>query len=191
MTRPFAVATLSRSPTTTAMTLGLDLADSEEEACGHAHAEQISARPERTWIHRTLAAEIPVDLIPEVQARDERIAALEAALWGMIFHAANLEADLARADEWSTGAGRCSTLVRIGEDVAQCSRMASHTVCWSDRRRDCCDEHLVDSLRVSRTDGSDATDHPIVDGNLWQNHPLFSELEPRVQEAMRTHDQTC
>lgn len=190
MTRPFAVATLSRSTTTTIMTLSLDLADSEEEARGRAYAEQVSARPEGPWTHSMLAAEIPVDPIPEVQARDERIAALEAALWGMIFHAANLEADLARADEWSSGAGRCSTLVRTGEVVAQCSRMASHAVCWSDRRRDCCDEHLVDSLRVSRMDGSDATDHPIVDGNLWQNHARFPELEPRVQEAVRTHDQT-
>ena len=120
MTKSFAVATLSRSTTTTAMTLGLKLADSEEEARASAYADQQPARPEDSWSHKTLAAEIPVASIPEVQARDERIATLEAALWGMIFHAANLEADLARADQWSTGAGRCSTLVRIGEAVGSC-----------------------------------------------------------------------
>lgn len=188
MTKPFATATLSRSLRTTAMTLRLTLADSEEEARGHAYAAQLPARPEGAWSHRTVAAEVPVALIPEVQARDERLAALEATLWGMIFHAANLEAALARADECSRGAGRCSAHVMVGESYALGSHAAAHAVCWSDRRRDCCPEHLVESLRLARMDGSDATDHPIVDGNLWPHHALFVDLEPWVQEAVRSHD---
>lgn len=126
------------------------------------------------------------EALQAVRERDARIAELTAALWGMIFVAAEHEADAARADEWSGGVGRCRHLYPGG---LRCSHLATHAVCWSDRRRDCCDEHLVDALRGARMDGSDATDHPIVDGNLWQNHPQFAELEPKVQEAVRAHEQ--
>mgnify|MGYP000514655281 CR=1 FL=1 len=165
MTKSFAVATLSRSTTTTAMTLGLKLADSEEEARASAYADQLPARPEDSWSHKTLAAEIPVASIPEVQARDERIATLEAALFvkpaptevvvpiavierdGLVFMVKR-SADTLRPSMWEFPGGK------VEEQDLEGGAPTDHPVLVRALRRELREELAVTDARVGEAVGS-------------------------------------